>query len=51
MGNLLRIAVLSDVHGNLPALEATLDRIQEEEVDTIFHLGDMVAIGPFPADV
>jgi putative phosphoesterase len=46
----MRIAILSDVHGNLPALEAFLDRIRKEKLDSIYHLGDMIAIGPFPAE-
>lgn len=50
MRMLLRIAVLSDAHGNLPALETVLHRIQEEDIDSIYHLGDMIGIGPFPAE-
>ena len=46
----LRIAVLSDVHGNLPALEAALCQIRREDADSIYHLGDMIGIGPFPAE-
>jgi putative phosphoesterase len=43
----MRVAVLCDVHGNLPALEAVLAEVAALEVDTIVCGGDVVA-GPFP---
>jgi predicted phosphodiesterase len=42
----MRIAVLSDVHANLVALEAVLNAIGT--VDAIWHLGDVVGYGPEP---
>ena len=42
----MRIAVLSDIHGNLPALEAVL---AELEADLVVVGGD-VAAGPLPAE-
>ena len=48
----MRCALLSDVHGNLPALEAVLaDIAQGEQVDAIHHLGDLVGYGPWPNEV
>jgi putative phosphoesterase len=44
-----RIAVLSDVHGNLVALEATLAAIRAETPDAILVAGDLVLNGPDPA--
>lgn len=44
----MRIAVLADVHGNLPALEAVLDEVDDVRVDRIVLLGD-IAGGPMPA--
>jgi predicted phosphodiesterase len=44
----LRAAVLSDVHANLPALEATLEAIEAAEVDEIWCLGDVVGYGAQP---
>ena len=41
----MRFAVISDVHGNLPALEAVLADIAHEGADAVFNLGDCVA-GP-----
>jgi predicted phosphodiesterase len=43
----MRIAVLSDIHGNLPALEAVLAEVPEEAM--VLVGGDSVA-GPFPAE-
>lgn len=42
----MRIAVLSDVHGNALALEAVLDDLRSATPDKVFSLGDCVA-GPF----
>jgi predicted phosphodiesterase len=41
-----RIAVLSDIHGNIPALEATLHDIHSRQITRIFCLGDLVGKGP-----
>ena len=46
----MKIAVLTDVHGNLPALQAALSVLRREDADAIFHTGDAIGIGPFPAE-
>lgn len=46
-----RIAVISDVHGNLTALEAVLADIARRGIERIFNLGDMVGKGPRSAEV
>ena len=46
----MKIAVITDVHANLPALEAALHAIRTEGCDVIFHVGDAIAIGPYPAE-
>ena len=43
-----RIALISDVHGNLPAFQAALKAIEEEGVDAIWCLGDLVGYGAQP---
>jgi predicted phosphodiesterase len=43
-----RIALISDVHGNLPALESTLAAIAAEGADAIWCLGDLVGYGAQP---
>lgn len=43
----MKIALIADVHGNAPALQAVLDEIdRQQNIQEIFCLGDMVAIGP-----
>jgi predicted phosphodiesterase len=44
----MRYGVLSDVHGNLPALEAVLDFLAFEGVDSYICAGDVVGYGPYP---
>lgn len=41
-----RIALISDVHGNLTALEAVLDDIRARGIDSIVNLGDNIGKGP-----
>ena len=45
----MRVAVLNDVHGNLPALEAVLAEVATEGADEIVCGGDVIA-GPFPRE-
>lgn len=48
---MVRLAVLADIHGNLPALEATLKDIQRRGTpDVIWVLGDLVAFFPWLSD-
>jgi predicted phosphodiesterase len=44
----MRVAVFSDIHGNLHALEAVLTEIDSEAPDEIWCLGDLVGYGPRP---
>ena len=45
----MRVAVLADIHGNLPALEAVLAEPDVRAADRIVLLGD-IALGPMPGD-
>jgi diadenosine tetraphosphatase ApaH/serine/threonine PP2A family protein phosphatase len=45
----MRVAVLSDIHANLPALDAVLAEVPS--VDGIWQLGDVVGYGPNPDEV
>jgi len=45
-----RIAIVSDVHGNLPAFAAVLDDVHTAGVDAIWCLGDLVGYGASPDD-
>ena len=44
----MRIGLLSDVHANLFALRAAIDRLRAEGVDTWMCAGDLVGYGPYP---
>src|SRR5436305_6629689 len=44
----MRVAVVSDIHSNLHALEAVLAEIDREQPDAIWCLGDIVGYGPRP---
>jgi len=45
------VAVITDIHANLPALEAALDRIDELGIDRVYCGGDLVGYGPHPNEV
>lgn len=47
----MRIAVLSDIHGNLRALEAVLGDLRRQAPDLVVHAGDLALNGPRPAEV
>ena len=46
----MKIAVFTDIHGNLEALEAILRDIKKQNVDSIICLGDTIGIGPKPKE-
>jgi predicted phosphodiesterase len=45
-----RIALLADIHANLPALDAVLDYLAREGIAEALVLGDIVGYGPHPAE-
>ena len=47
----MRRALISDIHGNLEALEVVLDDIKAQGIAEIFCLGDIIGYGPEPARV
>src|SRR6187551_2302357 len=47
----MRLALISDVHANLPALEAVLADIDRRGVDATYHLGDLVGYAPWADQV
>jgi putative phosphoesterase len=46
-----RVAVITDIHANLPALRATLARIDELAIESVYCGGDLVGYGPHPNEV
>jgi putative phosphoesterase len=46
-----RAAVITDIHANLPALEAVMDVIERSGVEAVYCGGDLVGYGPHPNEV
>jgi len=46
----MRIAIISDIHSNLPALEAVFQKIADLKVEAVYCLGDIIGYGPFPTE-
>ena len=46
----MKRAIISDIHGNLEALQAVLEDIDRQRVDAIACLGDVVGYGPNPCE-
>ena len=46
-----RLAILADIHGNLPALEAVIADMEDEDVDQVIVAGDLINGGPFSRQV
>ena len=48
----MRYALISDIHANLPALDAVLaDIAARADIDATYHLGDLVGYAPWPNEV
>ncbi|AYN04158.1 MULTISPECIES: metallophosphoesterase [unclassified Flavobacterium] len=45
------IAIISDIHGNLPALKVVLEDIKQRNIDEIYCLGDLVDFAPWHNEV
>lgn len=47
----MKVAILSDIHGNLHALQAVWEDIEAQKPDEIYCLGDLVGYGAYPNEV
>lgn len=47
----MRVALLSDIHANLPALEAVLADVERHDIHAVWVLGDIVGYGADPNEV
>lgn len=46
----MKTAIISDIHGNIEALQAVLDDVRSQQVDRVFCLGDVIGYGPNPRE-
>jgi putative phosphoesterase len=46
-----RAAIITDIHANLPALEAVLEAVERRGVDAVYCGGDLVGYGPHPNEI
>jgi putative phosphoesterase len=51
MAGVDRAAIITDIHANLPALEAVLEAVERRGVDAVYCGGDLVGYGPHPNEV
>lgn len=42
----MRVAIFSDIHGNIQVLKAIVEDIKKNNIDKVYCLGDVIAIGP-----
>ena len=47
----MRVILLTDIHANLPALQAVVREVKQQGYDRLYHAGDAIGIGPFPREV
>lgn len=47
----MRIALIGDIHANLPALEAVLSNARAADCEAVWNIGDFVGYGPYPDEV
>jgi putative phosphoesterase len=47
----MRIAIISDIHGNLTALDAVLTDLRQQKLDVVYHGGDVAFGGSQPVEV
>lgn len=48
---MIKVALIGDVHANLPALEAVLDHARRQNAQQIWNIGDFVGYNAFPEEV
>ncbi len=48
---MIKMAIFSDIHGNLPALEAVLEDIKKKNISQLYCLGDLVDFAPWGNEV
>jgi predicted phosphodiesterase len=46
-----RIGIFQDVHANLPAFKKALEVFDQQGCERLYHVGDLIGIGPYPKEV
>ena len=46
-----KIAIISDLHANLAALDTFINYINKEQIQLVLNLGDFISNGPNPCEV
>lgn len=47
----MKIGIFQDIHANLPAFETAIDFFRKKQCAKIYHVGDLIGIGPYPREV
>ena len=47
----MKIGIFQDIHANLPAFKKGIEIFRENECSKIYHVGDLIGIGPHPKEV
>lgn len=47
----MNIGIFQDLHANLPALKKALEVFRDHQCSRIYHVGDLIGIGPYPKEV
>lgn len=51
MSKMIQLAIISDIHGNIHALDRVLEDIEQRQISTIYCLGDLVDFAPWGNEV
>jgi putative phosphoesterase len=46
----MKTGIFQDLHANLPALEKAIEVFRKNDCELIFHVGDLIGIGPYPKE-
>lgn len=47
----MKIGIFHDIHANLPALKKAIEFFRSQQCEKIYHVGDLIGIGPYPREV
>jgi len=47
----MKIGIFQDIHANLLALKKAIEVCKEQQCSKIYHVGDLIGLGPYPKEV